>query len=577
MRWFINLKIRLKLFLCFLLMAVLILIVGITGVINLGNVNDNIKRITQDGIEPILLLEDLNKNFEKGATEMVNVVWKSQVTEDPTVISDSKMIIAQSTEDGNQLIQQYKTLNLTEEEKGLLLEFESQVAVYRDLRDKVITTVELNNYALANEFNQQAAVQQAKVEEIIEKLISCSLKYSDDLQLASGKDFTKARTVILLLTACGFGLALVLSLIIGSIISRPILAAVEQAELFAKGDFSTDQQRAFIERKDEIGTLARAFEDIDNNMSRLLKNVKAAAEDLKTVSEELSVSAKELTGQGQNVSAGAEQIAAGMEETAASTEEMLASGTEISTGASLLADKASEGNRIVKEIEKKAQIMRENADASRGATQNIYLQKQAEILDAIQAGEVVQEIGLMAETIAGIAGQTNLLALNAAIEAARAGEQGRGFAVVADEVRKLAEQSAETVAGIHTVISKVTQAFSNLSQNASEILKFIDEKVIPDYEALVKTEEQYAGDAKTVGALVENFASTSAQMLASIEQVNNAIQTVSASVQETTSSSQEIAKNMGEMANAMDHVAKVAQIQAEHAQNLNSMVDKFKI
>lgn len=577
MRWFINLKIRLKLFLCFLLMAVLILTVGITGVINLGNVNDNIKRITQDGIEPILLLEDLNKNFEKGATEMVNVVWKSQVTEDSTVINDSRMIINQATEDGDQLIQQYKTLNLTEEEKGLLLQFESEVAVYRDLRDKVITTVELNNHALANDFNQQAVLQQAKVEEIIDRLISYSLKNSDDLQLASEQDFSKARIFIMLLTACGFGLALIFSLLIGRIIGRPLLSAVEQAELFAKGDFSTDQQKDFIARKDEIGSLARAFDHIDTNMSRLLKNVMVAAEDLKKVSEELSVSAEELTGQGQNVSAGAEQIAAGMEETAASTEEMLASGTEISTGASLLADKAAEGNRIVKEIEKKAQIMRENADASRGATQSIYQQKQAEILEAIQAGEVVQEIGFMAETIAGIAGQTNLLALNAAIEAARAGEQGRGFAVVADEVRKLAEQSAETVAGIHTVISKVTEAFSNLSQNASDILTFIDEKVIPDYEALVKTEEQYANDANTVGDLVENFASTSAQMLISIERVNNAIQTVSASVQETTSSSQEIAKNMGEMANAMDHVAKVAQIQAEHAQNLNSMVEKFKI
>ncbi|WP_019851295.1 methyl-accepting chemotaxis protein [Desulfitobacterium sp. PCE1] len=580
MGWFINLKTSRKLFICFLLMALLILTVGITGLINLGKVNDNLKRITQDGIQPILILEDLNKSFAKGAAEMVSVVWEGQVSEDPVVIGDSRRVIAQSIEDNEHndlLIQQYQMLNLTEEEKELLAEFKSEVTVYRDLREKAMTAVELKNYALAGDFNQQAGLQQAKVEEIIESMIRCSLAYNEDLQRTSEQDFAEAIMIIMILTACGFALALLLSLILGRMISRPILAAVEQAKLFAQGDFSTDQQKSLIRRKDEIGRLARAYDDIDSNMSRLLEHVKEAAEDLKTVGAELSVSAEELNAQGQNINAGAEQIAAGMEETAASAEEMLASGTEISKGAGMLAGKASEGSRIVQEIEKKAQMMRKNAEASRGATLSIYQQKQAEIIAAIKNGEVVQEIRIMAETIEGIAEQTNLLALNAAIEAARAGEQGRGFAVVAEEVRKLAEQSAQTVAGIHAVISKVTEAFGHLSRNSSEVLKFIEEKVIPDYEMLVEAEGQHAKDAHKVGTLVEDFAATSEQMLTAIEQMSNAIQTVSASVQEATGSSQEIAQNMGQMAKVMEHVAKAAQIQAEHAINLNTMVEKFKI
>ena len=577
MGWFMNLKTSRKLLICFLLMALLILTVGITGLFNLGKVNANIKKITQDGIQPILILEDLNKSFAKGAAELAGVVWESQVAEDPAVISDSRRVITQSIEDGDLLLQQYQMLNLTDDEKGLLGEFKREEAVYRDLREKAMTAVELKSYALAGDFNQQAGLQQAKVEGIIDQMIECSLAYNEELQRASEQDFAKAGMVIMLLTAGGFGLALLFSLLLGRMISRPILAAVEQAELFAQGDFSTDQQKAFLGRKDEIGQLAQAYDEIDSNMSRLLEQVMAAAEDLKTVGAELSVSAEELNAQGQNINAGAEQIAAGMEETAASAQEMLASGEEISNGAGRLAGKAAEGSRIVQDIEQKAQQMRANAEASRGATLTMYQHKQAEILAAIQNGEVVREIRIMAETIDGIAGQTNLLALNAAIEAARAGEQGRGFAVVAEEVRKLAEQSAQTVAGIHAVISKVTEAFGQLSRNSSDVLTFMEEKVIPDYEMLVEAEGQYARDAHRVGTLVEDFAATSEQMLAAIEQMSNAIQTVSASVQESTGSSQEIAQNMSRMAGVMEQVAKAAQSQAAHAMDLNTMVEKFKI
>ena len=91
----------------------------------------------------------------------------------------------------------------------------------------------------------------------------------------------------------------------------------------------------------------------------------------------------------------------------------------------------------------------------------------------------------MAEVIMKISKQTNLLALNAAIEAARAGEQGKGFAIVAEEIRKLAEQSSSTIFSIENIIEQVQEDFENLSKSSEDILKFVDEKVSPDYQMLV--------------------------------------------------------------------------------------------
>lgn len=577
MRFFTRFKIRTKLLMSFAIISFISFSVGINGIFTHRGVHRSFRAFYEDSYSKNTILAEVQLNQAKASIEVQRILYKTQVLNDRTGLQESIKFLEELTKRNDLLLQEYES-NASDEEKALLEKLKTVNANYRAARGEVVEAIRTGNYHRAVEINEEKTnVLQEEVANILAQIKELEAQYASEEMSLNEIRYINSRNRAILLLVIAALTALVLTTVLTVGICKPVNTLVGHANLMAEGDLTHQVPERLKERKDEMGTLAKAFDGMTKRIHEMIKELYHSVEESSSSSEELSATVEEVSAQGENITYSVEQIAAGMEEISASVEQVASSGTEIRNRIQDLEQEAQDGEKKVEAIRKRAAEIKNVAQLSKETANNIYKHKEQEIKGAIEEVEVVEEIGKMADVISQIAEQTNLLALNAAIEAARAGEHGKGFAVVAEEVRKLAESSAVTASDIHNMIKQVISAVEKLTSNAEEILKFIDEKVSPDYDMLEQTGEQYDQDAHFVKTLTEDFATAASQIADSIESIVKSIEQVAATVEEANASSQEISSNASESTRALEEVAKTAQSQAEMAEKLMHLVEKFRV
>lgn len=325
-----------------------------------------------------------------------------------------------------------------------------------------------------------------------------------------------------------------------------------------------------LDEKNGHDSLQRMHQAV-NKISNLIGRLKAGITTADSHTEELSATTTELIFIMEDMKETIQTMSEGSLELSASTEQISETANHIEMATKRLSEKAEESGRVALKIKERASQVKEDASKSAESSYAMYIEKEANIIEVIEKVKVVEEIKYLADTIGSIAGQTNLLALNASIEAARAGEAGKGFAVVAEEIRKLAEQSAQSVDNIHRVTDQVQNAFANLTINSTGILDYMNMKVKPDYDQFVEVGIQYEKDAEFINKMSNDLAGASKQMAQSIEELNRAIQSVTTNSQHSASSNEEILFTISEVSLAIKEVAENVQAQHELTSSVNQL------
>lgn len=284
----------------------------------------------------------------------------------------------------------------------------------------------------------------------------------------------------------------------------------------------------------ELQTISNGINLFIETLQEIIRGVKDGAVVLTTSAESMTGQIQRASDNITNTSAALEELSASMDTVSATATEIDDNLAEVKAATARIHEEAANGSLTAADIRKEADEIKQLASQKKNDTGSKMEELSITLQQSVKDSEKVGQINELTNEILTIASQTNLLALNASIEAARAGEAGRGFAVVADEISTLADNSRQTASNIQSISAEVTEAVRTLSDHALEVIAFINENVLSDYDSFVETGERYENTALLMDRILGQFTELAGNLNTIMDQMANSVTSITESVRESS-------------------------------------------
>ncbi|MGF7029407.1 methyl-accepting chemotaxis protein [Paenibacillus mucilaginosus] len=565
-----NLSIMKKLL---IIIGVSVLALGSVGFLGLQSIRfmaKNSEYMYKENLIPLGTVMQIRVNARASDAYTLELL----TAKDPARIKELKDEIASAWEEIDTMIGEIDHGTLTADQLAILAQYKTHAKSLSDNRGRVISLISEDKiteaYAL---YLDVVEANRKAVNDSLKALQHSNLNNASAINDSNQADLHAIITYVISITAAALVLLLGLGFLIARMIVKPVQEVKQLLQQAENGDFTV---QGSYKSKDEIGELTASFNHMVAGLQSVFRTVQSSSHLVASSSEQLSASAAQNSKASEHITVTTQELASGTEQQVGKIEDSSEAIAEMTKYTKTIADNtkkmradvihasevSAEGNQAIQEVSRQMNSINANVNGLFDAVKNL--------------NERSNEIEQITNVISGISAQTNLLALNAAIEAARAGEHGKGFAVVANEVRKLAEQSNKST----EQISELIQMIQKDTAHTLQTMEKASGEVMAGLTVVSTAGDSFQNIKQAVQGVVlqiEGISTALQQLAGETENVNSSILEVRTIAKESAASSQNISASTEEQLASMEEITASSQALASLADELQTIMSKFKI
>ena len=572
-----NIKIRYRI-LVPLLMIVLMLIVSCIGTIVNEDKMYNISReMSENNATSVSLLGDISTNVESikriafahcsalrdQDMEPLETEYTNLMEENKLLFSEFETVLdpGEETETYNKFLSYYNEF---------LVSMDEILVLSRDNRNDVAS-------AMATKY---LTSQGEMISSQIEIMLNSNKQGLDNAIQENASIYNSARFVSFMLMLTGLVLSIMIVLMIELNVIKPISQLDRElgiivSQLKAKqGDLT---KRVSVKSKDEIGRLGEGINSFIACLHEVIGSIVGNTDRLEQVVGNVNANVLNVNNNSADISATMEELSSAMDQVASSVFAVNGNTIDIDKKIENLAISSDELKSFVDEMKESAYEIEKNASSNKQKVNEAINEIIESLESSIEESKIVGNVVDFTKEILNIASKTNLLALNASIEAARAGDVGKGFAVVADEIRLLADSSKDAANNIQSIATKVIEVVQELTDSARSFIEYINYNVLPDYDNMVTSGKEYYNSVAQIDELAEHYRNMTGEIKELIRDIVESIDGIASATEESSKAIYFEAERMGSLVEDVGEVSTEMEYNNEVITSLKGETDKFVV